>query len=126
MAVFGQMLLNRGRYGDVRILSPASVAVMTRDQIPGVAAVYGAERFPEAGWGYGWNIKLEKSELNGPSLVSRRTFKHGGAGVVELVVDPEYELVVAYFSVQTTGAVGEAPEWCLDHFTSAVVGAIAD
>jgi CubicO group peptidase (beta-lactamase class C family) len=127
MAVFGQMFLNRGRYGAARILSPATVAVMTRDQIPGVSAVYGSgERFPQAGWSYGWNIKLDKRELNGPSLVSARTFRHGGAGVVELVVDPEYELVMAYFSVMTSGVLGEAPQWCLDHLTSAVLGAIAD
>ena len=38
LTVFGQMILNRGRYGDARILSPAAVAAMTRDQIPGIKA----------------------------------------------------------------------------------------
>jgi len=40
LAVFGQMYLNWGRYGDARILSPAAVVEMTRDQIPGVPANY--------------------------------------------------------------------------------------
>ncbi len=38
MAIFGQMFLNRGSYGDARILSPASVREMTRNQIPGISA----------------------------------------------------------------------------------------
>jgi CubicO group peptidase (beta-lactamase class C family) len=38
LAVFGQMFLNGGSYGGVRILSPASIAEMTRNQIPGVSA----------------------------------------------------------------------------------------
>ena len=38
MTVFGQMILNGGRYGGVRILSPAAVAAMPRDQIPGIGA----------------------------------------------------------------------------------------
>jgi CubicO group peptidase (beta-lactamase class C family) len=40
MLTFGQMFLNRGRYGDARILSPAAVAAMTRDQIPASAHVF--------------------------------------------------------------------------------------
>jgi CubicO group peptidase (beta-lactamase class C family) len=38
IAAFGQMFLDRGRYGDARVLHPATIAEMTRDQIPGVAA----------------------------------------------------------------------------------------
>ncbi len=34
VAVFTQMFLNRGVYGDARILAPVSVAKMTRNQIP--------------------------------------------------------------------------------------------
>jgi CubicO group peptidase (beta-lactamase class C family) len=126
MAVFGQMFLNHGRYGDARIVSPASVVAMTRDQIPGVAAVYGAERFPQAGWGYGFDIKVNKRETNRSGLESPRTFQHGGAGGVSLLVDPANELVIAYCSVETSGAVGEVHQWCLDHLTDAVIGAIAD
>jgi CubicO group peptidase (beta-lactamase class C family) len=126
MAVFGQMFLNRGRYGDVRILSSTSVAAMTRDQIPGVAAVYGPERFDQAGWGYGWNIKVDKKEVNRASLASPRTFEQSGAGGVGLLVDPEHELVLVYFSVETSGGVGEIHQWCMDHFADAASGAIDD
>jgi CubicO group peptidase (beta-lactamase class C family) len=126
MALFGQMFLNRGRYGDARILSPASVAAMTRDQIPGVAAVYGTERFDQAGWGYGWNIKVGKKETNRSGLASPRTFEQSGAGGACLLIDPEYELVLVYFSIETSGVVGGIHQWCMDHFADAAIGAIDD
>src|SRR5215470_17434571 len=53
MAIFGQMFLNRGRYGEVRMLSSAAVAEMTRNQIPGISAQERGEFFPEASWGFG-------------------------------------------------------------------------
>src|SRR5215831_13800342 len=56
MAIFGQMFLNRGSYGEVRILSSAAVAEMTRNQIPGISAQFRGEFFPEASWGLGWSI----------------------------------------------------------------------
>lgn len=46
LAIFGQMFLNRGSYGDVRILSPAAVAEMTRNQIPGISSQIPGEFFP--------------------------------------------------------------------------------
>ena len=60
MAIFGQMFLNRGSYGEVSILSPAAVAEMTRNQIPGISAQLRGEFFPEASWGFGWSIHGNK------------------------------------------------------------------
>ena len=99
MAVFGQMFLNRGVYGNTRILSPASVIAMTRNQIPGVGASYHEEVFPEATWGYGWNVSGEKKYWDGGSLLSPSTFSHGGAGRVRLTVDPVSEVVFSLFYV---------------------------
>lgn len=56
MAIFCQMFLNGGAYGDVRILGRATVAAMTRNQIPGIGANSFGEIHPEANWRYGWNI----------------------------------------------------------------------
>ena len=39
LAVFGQMFLAAGRYGDARILSRPAVTAMTRNQIPGIGAM---------------------------------------------------------------------------------------
>jgi CubicO group peptidase (beta-lactamase class C family) len=135
MAIFGQMFLNGGRYGDVRILSPASVAEMTRDQIPGIDGLWGGVPFPEASWGLGWSVKGNGKWAG--SLWSPRTFEHGGDGGVHLWVDPVYEIVGVYFSVTSEGGippgvrVPEGPEsvffgWRLDLFINAVTAAVVD
>jgi CubicO group peptidase (beta-lactamase class C family) len=86
MAIFGQMFLKRGSYGEVRILSPAAVAEMTRNQIPGIGAHHAGEFFPEASWGFGWDIHGHKKALQGGSLHSPQAFGHHGAGGVGLWV----------------------------------------
>ena len=99
MAIFGQMFLNRGSYGEVSILSPAVVAEMTRNQIPGISAQYRGEFFPEASWGFGWSIHGNKKALRDGSLHSPQAFDHYGAGGAYFWVDPVYEIVGVYFSV---------------------------
>jgi len=99
MAIFGQMFLNQGIYAGVRILSPASIFEMTRNQIPGIGSSYGDEFFPEASWGFGWSVKCNKKSIDSGTLDSPKRFGHGGAGGVILWVDPVYETVTAYFSV---------------------------
>jgi serine-type D-Ala-D-Ala carboxypeptidase len=56
MAVFGQMFLNGGRYGDKRLLSRPTVLEMTRNQINGIGTVFFGTYIPEASWGYGWTV----------------------------------------------------------------------
>lgn len=119
MAIFGQMFLNHGSYGEARVLSPASVAEMTRNQIPGIGARFGDEFFPEASWGLGWGIRGNKKY--GGTLISPRTFDHGGSGGVFLWVDPVYEIVGLYFSVSI-----QSGKWNADLFVNAVTAAVID
>jgi CubicO group peptidase (beta-lactamase class C family) len=136
MAIFGQMFLNRGAYGDTRILSPASVAEMTRNQIPGISSRYGEEFFPEASWGLGWSICGNKKSVGyGETLQSPQAFSHGGAGGVFLWVDPAYEIVGVYFSVLSYGGIPvgvSVPEELAglmgreDLFINAVTAAVVD
>ncbi|HWT73842.1 MAG TPA: serine hydrolase domain-containing protein [Mobilitalea sp.] len=98
MAIFAQMFLNKGTYGDKRILSRATVETMTKNQIPGISASWGNMFFPEGSWGYGWSIQGNKRDEYG-SLCSGNTFSHGGAGGTFLWVDPDRELVGVFFSV---------------------------
>jgi serine-type D-Ala-D-Ala carboxypeptidase len=97
MAVFGQMLLNGGRYGGKRILSPAAVAGIMRDQIPGTSAQLGSWTFPEAGWTYGWFIRQNKRWAG--TLCSPSSLEQGGFGCVYAWVDPAAEVVGVYCSV---------------------------
>ncbi|HZS88943.1 MAG TPA: serine hydrolase domain-containing protein [Chloroflexota bacterium] len=126
MAIFGQMFLNRGVYGDVRVLSPAAVAEMTRDQIRGISAHFFDEYFPDASWGLGWGVRGGKNSPFGGSLYSPSTFEHGGGGVVYLWCDPAHDLVGAYFSVASGLVPGSTfrPIWCVDLFTDAVTATV--
>jgi CubicO group peptidase (beta-lactamase class C family) len=135
MAIFGQMFLNRGRYGDARILSPASVAEMTRNQIPGIGGSWEGVPFPEASWGLGWPVKGNRKWAG--SLWSPRTVEHSGSGGVHLWVDPVYEIVGVYYSVASEGGLppgirlpegleGLYLEWRLDLFVNAVTAAVVD
>src|SRR5712691_11563142 len=126
MAIFGQMFLNRGSYGEMRILSPAAVAEMTRNQIPGISAQHGGEFFPEASWGLGWSIHGNKRALQGGSLHSPQAFDHGGTGGVYFWVDPVYEIVGVYFSVVAHLIPPSDPKWCADLFVNAVTAAALD
>jgi CubicO group peptidase (beta-lactamase class C family) len=121
MAVFGQMFLNRGTYGDTRILSLASVAEMTRNQIPGISARRGNEFFPEASWSFSWNVHGSKKEVVKGTLQSPKAFCHGGMGGVFLWIDPVYEIVGVYFSVKFS-----EDAHCVDLFTNAVTAAVVD
>jgi CubicO group peptidase (beta-lactamase class C family) len=98
MAKFGQMFLNKGIYGGNRVLSPASVTEMTRNQIPHISSTYGEEYFAEASYGYNWSVNGYKKD-NG-DLLSPSSFNHGGAGGVTLTVDPIYEMVMVLFSIE--------------------------
>jgi CubicO group peptidase (beta-lactamase class C family) len=126
MAIFGQMFLNRGSYGDVRILSPASVAEMTRNQIPGISSQIPGEFFPEASWGFGWSIRGNKKALRYGSLHSPQTFSHHGAGGVQFWVDPVYEIVGLYFSVALEFIDDLRSKECHDLFMNAVTAAVVD
>lgn len=116
MAIFGQTFLNKGAYGNSRILSPATVALMTRDQIVGISAQYGEQVFINASWGFGWNISGSKMDDTG-SIVSENAYDHGGFGGVRLFVDPEYDVVWVYFCV-------EGSEYTRDLFNNSVMSAI--
>ena len=115
----GLLGLNRGIYGETRILSPASVAEMTRNQIPGISSWLLDEFFPEAFWGLGWSIKGNKKFLGGGALDSSEAFSHIGAGGVFLWSDPVYEIVGVYFSVVLE-------QICIDLFMNAVTADVVE
>jgi CubicO group peptidase (beta-lactamase class C family) len=124
MAVFGQMFLERGTLGGVRILSPASAASMTSNQIPGISLQFDNEYYAEASWGLGWSVHGARNAPRGASLYSADSFEHNGYGGTHFWVDPAYELVGVYFSLVVTGAPGLNAAWRADLFSNAVTAAI--
>ena len=101
-ARFLQMLLNGGKLGDARILSPKSVELMTVDHLGGLlvrdlndaSAVFGAER--GVGFGLGFRVVEDVGAHGVPG--SEGIYGWGGAYHSSYWVDPEEELVVVYLA----------------------------
>jgi serine-type D-Ala-D-Ala carboxypeptidase len=123
MATFGQAFLDGGRGRNGRILGPASVAEMTRNQIPGTPGVLLDERHDEASWSYGWGISCHEKWSYFPTHPAG-TFHHGGASGVELWCDRSHELVCAFFAAATKELTPEQLLWQADLFANAVTAAI--
>ena len=102
LAIFCQMLLNRGAYGNVRILEPESVDRMLTPQLS--QDILGHEsgslkgREMLLGW---WAIgeKMEPTSIGG--LPSPRAFGHSGFTGTSVWIDPEHNC----FSILLTNAV---------------------
>ena len=125
----GQMFLNRGIYGDARILSPVTVEAMTSNQVPGISSQFVDEYFPEAETGFSWFIRGNKKvAVYGEPLQSKSTFIHGGAGGIAMWVDPVQEIVGCYFSVDLGPiTVSEIYKYSrADLFINAVTAAIVE
>jgi serine-type D-Ala-D-Ala carboxypeptidase len=109
LAAFLQMLLNRGSYGGRQILSRASVAAMTRQQldgsIPAIMPVFRDGKrveldFRGASYGYGLFVfgVSDRFGANG-ALNSLSAFGHAGYGGAFIWADPERDVVGVYLSV---------------------------
>lgn len=137
LAVFMQMLVNRGSYDGRRILSSASVAAMTRHQvslsipwlIPWIDAKTGQRvdiTMVRGGYGYGLAIfgEGDRFQSNG-SLASVSAFGHSGYGGACIWADPECDVVGIFLCVSPRQA-RDFPLTNADLFQNAVHAAIID
>lgn len=81
-ARFLQLFLNKGVYGTHRLLSPATVAMMTRNQAGNL--------YPEGHFGYGFSVV---SEANPEDIRNRGSFAWGGAFGTRYWADPKANLI---------------------------------
>lgn len=121
VAKFGQMLLNRGAYGDTRFFSEETfqkmLPVKLRAYWPGAAF--------DLPWGMGLTYFNDRDPRAGKdgvpankTLLSRKTFCHGAASGAVLRVDPENEVVVTL--VREKNMEGDAYKANLAKFLLAV------
>ena len=101
---FGLMFYHMGTVDGVRILSPASVREMTRDQNPTVPPSTWHGKTFGSSWGLGWNIRCGKYDDMGV-LRSDNAYDHGGAGGTHLLIDPASDLVVALHMVEEIAGI---------------------
>lgn len=86
LAVYCQMMLNQGSFRDRSILSPRTVAVMTKGY-----PVSSGRR------GLGWDMGTGYSSNRG-ELMSSSAFGHGGFTGTAMWIDPELDLFVIFLS----------------------------
>ncbi len=88
LAKLYQAMLNAGRLGSTKVLSPESVLTMTKVQTGDLTCGF----VPGMGFGFGWAIVKEPQGVT--SMVSPGTFGHGGAFGTQAWIDPKQDLFV--------------------------------
>jgi CubicO group peptidase (beta-lactamase class C family) len=115
LSVFAQMLLDRGEFAGVRILSPLSVDRMTE--------VYPRAAF--AGRALGWDLDSDFS-TNGGDLFGPASFGHTGYTGTSFWVDPETRTFVIFLTNRVhPDDTGEAATW-RSRVANVVAAAIRD
>jgi len=113
---FGQMMLNKGKYGSERLLSRPSVETMTTDQLtPEQKAVSGfyPGYFDSRGWGFGVSVITRRDDL---AAVPGRFGWDGGLGT-SWYSDPREDMVAILMTQRS--AFPLFSEIYLDFWTSA-------
>ena len=105
LLAFGEMMRGNGTRGDVRVLSRASVALMTTNQIRPEQAT-AADFFPgfwdAHGWGFGLAIDTARAQL---FMTPGRYGWDGGYGT-SLYIDPIEDVIGVLLTQQTWDGVG--------------------
>jgi len=87
MAIFAQMMLNKGMFQGVRVLSPLTVERMT--------TVYPDAEF--SGRGLGWDLNSDYA-TNGGDLFGPASYGHSGYTGTSIWIDPETETAVIFLT----------------------------
>ncbi|MGC9329857.1 MAG: serine hydrolase domain-containing protein, partial [Candidatus Hinthialibacter sp.] len=88
MAIFAQMLLNRGEWKGKRILKEATIQTMLTPQLPGKPLLNSAGRKQLLGW-WGMDDKASITDIGG--LPSLSCFCHTGFTGTAIAIDPEHK-----------------------------------
>ena len=88
---FGQMLINGGSLGDVRLLGKKTVEVMRMNHLPRDGRLPGGFFGDSYGFGLGGSVLLDVAGTQG--LGSAGSFGWGGAASTIFFIDPEEDLV---------------------------------
>ena len=116
MARFYQCILGGGKLGEVRLLSAASVAEMTKSHTPGITTGF----TPGNGWGLGWCVVQQPQGVT--RLLSPGTYGHGGAWGTQGWIDPSRGLIFVLM-IQRTGMGNSDGSNVRDAFTELALAA---
>jgi CubicO group peptidase (beta-lactamase class C family) len=95
---FCQMILNKGKLGDVRILSGKSVELMTSDHLMGINKECKGSwvKIFEAGFGLGFRVNTGPNRMG--AIGSKGTVSWGGAASTNFWIDFEEQMIGIYMS----------------------------
>jgi CubicO group peptidase (beta-lactamase class C family) len=117
-AVLCQLLLSGGAWAGVRLLSPATVQMMTTNRLDDLPDLPEATRRTQP-WGLGWRLNHTGTPASWSDLLGRHVFGHTGATGTTVWMDPQTE----GFCVLLTSAIRERAPWRLVHLSNAVAAA---
>ena len=107
---FTQMLAGGGELDGVRLLSPRTLAYMTRNHLPGGVdldtigrPLYAESQFRGIGFGLGFSVVLDP--VPGKVLSSAGEFAWGGLARTAFYVDPAEEITAMFFTQLLPGPV---------------------
>jgi serine-type D-Ala-D-Ala carboxypeptidase len=116
VAIFSQMILNGGHYGDVRILPKKLVASMVANQTPQVTEA-ATDQDPTSNLlftpkGYGFELWTHRFSPGGMRLTPGSYGKTGGAGTF-MWIDPKRELIAILLTNHGLPVPFDQPGWNL-------------
>ncbi len=100
---FMSMLSRRGSFNGATLLNPHTVALMTRNHLPGNATIgdIGSGVFSDdgqAGNGYGLGVAVTVDQVRNRSLMTEGSYFWGGAASTTFWIDPKEDLSVGFYT----------------------------
>ncbi len=117
-AVICSLMLGGGKWGDVRLLSPATVRMMTTNRMNDLPELPEPVRRTQP-WGLGWRQNHLGTTDSWSDLLSRRVFGHTGSAGNVVWMDPETQ----GFCIVFTNYLRARAPWRLVHLSNAVAAA---
>lgn len=117
-AILCQLLLSGGKWGDVRLVSPATVRMMTTNRLDDLPDLPEPVRRTQP-WGLGWRMNHPGTPDSWGDLLGRHVFGHTGATGTMVWMDPQTQ----GFAILFTSGIREKAPWRLVNLSNAVAAA---
>ncbi|MHB1169085.1 MAG: serine hydrolase domain-containing protein [Longimicrobiales bacterium] len=100
---FAQMLLNDGAFGDVRILQPESVALMTHNTLPPELTPVSYGSMPDSAYGFGLGVAVKVNETDAEPNAPIGIFRWSGYLGTYFWIDPANDLIAMVWTQLSPG-----------------------
>lgn len=117
MAVICALMLNGGKWGNIRLLSPAAVRMMTSNRLDDFPDLPEPVRRTQP-WGLGWRLNHPGVPDSWSDLLGRHVFGHTGSSGTTVWMDPHTQ----GFCILLTNMLRAKAPWRLVHLSNAVAG----